>query len=68
MREGRSGSGKSCDHDQDQCTYVHNIVAIRYRYVDVIKALTKIYLISDKKDERGESAVKTNILLFNVIF
>ena len=33
-----------------------SLSAIRYRYVDVMKALTKIALTSDKGDERNEAA------------
>lgn len=33
-----------------------SLAALRYRYVDVMKALTKIVLLSDKKDERDDAA------------
>lgn len=46
-----------------------SIVAIRYRYVDIIKALTKIFLTSDKKQEGCEAArIKKKIEKFTLIF
>jgi len=46
-----------------------SLTAIRYRYVDVMKALTKIALTSDKKDECGEAAgLKKTMEKFSFIF
>ena len=46
-----------------------SLSAIRYRYVDVMKALTKIALTSDKNDERGEAAgLKKTMEKFSFIF
>ncbi|KAF3859064.1 hypothetical protein F7725_021463 [Dissostichus mawsoni] len=45
------------------------LVALRHRYGDIIKALVKISLTSDKKDERNEaSALKNAISKFRFLF
>ena len=45
------------------------LVALRHRYGDIVKALVKIHLTSDKKDERSEAnALKNAIGSFNFIF
>ncbi|KAI4811152.1 hypothetical protein KUCAC02_014070 [Chaenocephalus aceratus] len=45
------------------------LVALRHRYGDIIKALVKISLTSDKKDERNEaSALKNAISTFRFLF
>lgn len=44
------------------------LTALRYRYVDVMKALTKIALISKKREERDEAtALKKNMEKFDFI-
>ena len=44
------------------------LTAIRYRYVDVMKALAKIALLSEKKDERNEAtALKKKLEDFSFI-
>jgi hypothetical protein len=40
----------------------------RYRYVDVMKALTNIVLLSDKKDERDDAALKKKTEKCSLIF
>ena len=46
-----------------------SLTALRYRYVDIMKTLTKIALTTDKKDERGEaSGLKKNMEKFSFIF
>ena len=45
------------------------LFALRHRYGDIIRALDKISLTSDKKDERGEASVLKNaISKFSFIF
>lgn len=46
-----------------------SLSAIRYRYVDIMRALTKIALTSDKKDERNEAAgLRKSMEKFSFIF
>ena len=45
------------------------IAAIRYRYVDIMKALTRIALVSEKREERDEAtALKKHMERFSFIF
>lgn len=47
--------------------WYESLVALRYRYVDIMKALTNIVLLSDKKDEVEDAAALKNIVVFLVV-
>ncbi|KAF3844232.1 hypothetical protein F7725_013573 [Dissostichus mawsoni] len=51
------------------CSRHDAIAALRYRYVDIMKALTKIALVSEKREERDEAtALKNHMEKFSFIF